>query len=198
MGVGGEQENRDDITWASARMKAFMREHMVEGFGQGLLLGRAAAQPVAADLVVIQIDLSTHQAMNPLWVHHPAPAQDPDRSVCIGAAQQDHQPARTALEIQPPVFRESPAAGRPFGPARPALLISRHEAVAGRLQGAHGGMMKAWPDLLLPEGIEALIEILRPVLARWREDGCDPQTEAQADDLAQHIGMSVRPGLNPD
>ena len=174
-------------------MKAFMREHIAESFGQGLLRRRTAAQPVAADLLVVEIDLGAHQAMDPVRVHHPGSAQDADCPVGIRAAQIDYQPARSALEIQPPVFRESPAAGRPFGPARPALLISRHEAVAGRLQGAHGGMMKAWPDLLLPEVIEALIEILRPVLARGREDGCDPQTEAQADDLAQHIGMSVRP-----
>ena len=174
-------------------MKAFMREDIVEGFGQGLLLGRAAAQPVAADWVVVEIDLGPHQAMDPLRVHQPAPAQDPDGSRRLGAAQIDHQPARPALELQPPVFREGPAAGRSLGAAGPALLVSRHEAVAGPLKGADAGMMKTLPDLLLPEVVEALVEVLRPGFARRRKDGRDPEAEAPADDLAQHIGMRVRP-----
>jgi hypothetical protein len=45
---------------------------------------------------------------------------------------------------------------------------------------------------LLPEMVEALIEILRPMFPNWRKDGRDPQRETTADDLPQHIRMGVR------
>ena len=101
-------------------MKAFLREYVAEGFGERLLVGRAAAQSIAADLLVIEIDLGPYQAMDPVRVHHPAPAQDPDRPVRIGAAQIDHQPAGAALEIQPPSFSGRPAAVERLRCDRPA------------------------------------------------------------------------------
>lgn len=48
------------------------------------------------------------------------------------------------------------------------------------------------PDFLLPQMVEALIEILRPMLARRRKDRGDSQRQAKADDLPQHIRMRVR------
>ncbi len=119
-------------------------------------------------------------------------AQHLDRPFGVGAAQVNDGAAGTLLPIQTPALGKG-AAGRGLViPRRPALPVSGHEPVTGGLEGRDTGVVKALPDLLLPQMVEALMEILRPVFPRRGKDWRDAQRQAKADDLPQPIRMGVR------
>ena len=169
----------------------FFRKHIFERVDERLILRGVSAQPVAADSIGLQIHLGSDQSVDPMRIHFPAMAQHPDGSGVIRPAQVNDSAAGPLLQIQPPRFWKRPALGRLVVTGGAALLVSGHEPVAGRLESRRAGVVKTLPDFLLPQIVEAFIEILGPMLARGRKDGRDAQRQATADDLAQHIGMSV-------
>ena len=119
-------------------------------------------------------------------------SQHPDRTLAVRAAQINDGSVGTALQIQLPTLRKRPPCRCLVVTSDAALLVSRHEPIAGRLEGRRAGVVKPRPDFLLPEMVETLIEILRPVFPRRRKDGRDAQRETTADDLPKHIRMGMR------
>lgn len=82
----------------------FFRKHIFESFDERLVLRGAPAQPVAADLMGVQIHLGAHQPVNPQRVHFPMMAQHADRSCVIRPPQVNDRAAGALLQIQFPMF----------------------------------------------------------------------------------------------
>ena len=169
----------------------FCWKHIFDGFDERLVLWSAPTQPVAPDLIRLQVHLGADQAVNPQRVHLPTMAQDLDRPLVIGAAQINNGSFGAALEIQFPAPGKHPSFWRLIVPFGAACLVGRHKPVAGRLEGRRAGMIKAVPDLLLPEMVETFIEILRPMFPRRGKNGRDAQGKTKANDLSEHVRMSV-------
>ena len=164
----------------------------MECFDERLFVRRVSAQPVAADLIGLQIHLGAHQAVKLQGIHFPTMTEYPDRSGVIRAAQVNDRSAGTLLHVQLPPLRKRTACGGLIIPRRPALLVGRHKPVAGGLEGGGAGVLETRPDLLRPQMVETLIEILWPVFPRRGKDGGDAQRQTKTDDLAQDIRMGVR------
>ena len=77
-------------------------------------------------------------------------------------------------------------------PHRPSSLVGGHEPVTPDLERQCAGVVEAVPDFLLPQMIEAFVEVLRPVFSRWGKHGRDAQRKAEPDDLSQDVRMGVR------
>ncbi len=168
------------------------RKYIFESFDEWLFARRVPAQPVAADLIGLQIHLGAHQAVNPQWVHFPAMTEHPDRSGVIRAAQVNDRSTGTLLQIQLPPLWKRTACGCLIITRGTALLVGHHKPVAGGLEGGGAGVRETMPDLLLPQMVETFIEILRPVFAGRSKDRGDPQRQTKSDNLTQDIRMGVR------
>src|SRR6266496_1626978 len=64
----------------------------------------------------------------------------------------------------------------------PALAMRQDVARRLTLQGRQRCMFKSRPDLLLPFAVVAFYCILKAVLADWRKDCHDAQTQTEADE----------------
>ena len=160
-------------------MKMFFRKYIFESFDQRLFVRRVPRQPVAADLIGLQIHFGAHQPVNPQPIHLPTMAQHPDCPRVIRPAQVNDRAAWTSLQIQLPTLRKGPSCWRPVVAHGSALLVGRHKPVARRLEGQRVGVVEALPDFLLPQMVETFIEILRPVFP-WRgKDRRDPPRDRQ-------------------
>src|SRR5438270_12088563 len=78
---------------------------------QDLWLARRvlASQGKEADLVLVQIHFTAHQAARPNRAHPPRPPQQGHLALSVGASQIDESAARSRLEVQLPVDGEGPA-----------------------------------------------------------------------------------------
>jgi len=168
-------------------MKLFFWKHIFNRSDERLFVRRSPAQPVAADLLGLQIHLRPYQTMHPLRVDFQTMPQHPDRSELIGSPQVDDHPARPLVQVQRPSFGERSSARRMIFPRRPSSLVGGHEPVAPGLERQRAGVVEAVPDFLLPQMIEAFVEVLRPVFSRRGEHGRDAQQKAEPDDLSQHV-----------
>lgn len=78
-----------------------------------------------------------------------------------------------------------------IGPGGAMLGVGRAKLVGGSLQGRDAGVVGASPDLGLPERVAAFDVGLEACFARRREDGCDAQAQAEADDFTNDVGPVV-------
>ncbi len=75
-------------------------ERLIEGF--------AAPQPVATDLLLIEVDLATHEPVRPEWIDPQQMAQHFHRSRFAGASQVNDASRGSGLPIELEIIGEPP------------------------------------------------------------------------------------------
>lgn len=169
------------------------RQPVVNGADERLLQWLTAPKPVDVDMVFIEIDLSPDEAVGPQRIHREMMSEDNDPAVVVGAPEKHDAAVGRRLKVQVEIFG--------YTATRTEGVTARREARASRvdvpgrpvLERCERVVMKPCPDLALPAPIEVLDAILKPMLARRREDRDDVELQAQPHDATDDISVLMRP-----
>lgn len=176
-----------DITFRSLEADGAFE---VELFDERLALRGLSAEAEKAEGKGGDIHFHTHESVRPLWVREVGLFEHADGARFARAADENNRPGG---ELCGHRLRGKRAAFRTAVlPRGAALCVCGAKFIRERLGGFARGMMRALPDLLLPQRVEAFDVGLKARLARWREDRCDAVAEAKADDFADDVWAIMR------
>src|SRR5262249_36772619 len=103
------------------------------------LTGRLlAAEGEETDLILVQIDFTTNQAVGPDLAQRPGLAQQGDRALRVAPPQVDQPAAGSLLQVELPAGGEGAAVGGRLDPRRP-LLEQGSDVPAGEAPPEGGG-----------------------------------------------------------
>src|SRR5690348_11298375 len=115
-------------------LKSPGRESVIHFQDLGLAGRLLAPQGEEADLVVIEVHFTAHQAVGPHLAERPRPPQQSYLAEAVAAPQKVQPAARPLLQIQFPVGGECPAVWRGLDPRRPLLTQRRDVPLRTPLQ----------------------------------------------------------------
>src|SRR6266446_8471648 len=134
---------------------------MRESRNQWLIRGLATPQSIEADLLLIQIERTTHKSMRPEGINFKDMPEQFDRSRFAGASQVNEASLRLSLPIKVKVLRERSSRRLLLLATCQALGISLREPSRKRAQGGKVLMMATRPDFLLPQSIKVFDHALK-------------------------------------
>jgi hypothetical protein len=172
-----------------AYIKSASRQPVGEGLDQRLFGGLTAAQAIEVNPMMVQIDMTAKQAMGPEWIDLPTMPQYFDTAAFIGSAQINKCALGRRLPIDVPIFGKGPARKLLVAPLRQMSSVSLGKALRGGAECRQVFMVKARPDLLLPQTVEVFDDGLKARFQRRRKNRSDAQGQAEAHDAADHIRM---------
>src|SRR5215831_12665008 len=115
------------------------------------LTGRLlASQGEEADLVLVQIDLTTNQAIGPHLPKIPGLPQQGHLAEAVASPQVDQPAPGSLLQVQFPARREGAAVRSRLDPRHPLLPQRLHVPPGTPLQVLQAGVLEARPDSGLP------------------------------------------------
>ena len=188
----------------------FMRTWLRERVKERVVVRIAPAQGMEADVLLGEVDLATHQAMEPMLGDRKRPTKQMDIALLVAPAKEIHGAGQWRSQVECEASREAASRGRALAPG--GCLGAVRGDITGRdaLQGGHVAAMMALPDLGLPKRVESLDGVLDPVLfdehqSKWlldesRFDQPIQPTPACATQVAVAGKPRRRPGksrLNP-
>ncbi|MCE0498854.1 MAG: hypothetical protein LV481_13010, partial [Methylacidiphilales bacterium] len=91
------------------------------------------------------------------------------------------------LPIDVPIFWERSTGKLVVAPLCQVSAISLGETLRSGAERNQIFMMKARPDLLLPQAVEVFDDRLEASFQRWRKNRSDAQSQAEAHDPADHM-----------
>ena len=115
--------------------------------------------------------------MGPRGIDRKGSSQEGTLPLGIGATQIDHLPPRVGLQIQRPVGWEWTPCRAVLRPLRQTAAIGGEKLLRSALDHGQVGMVKARPDLGLPETVEVLDHGLKALLPWGHKDRRDPQAQ---------------------
>ncbi len=155
------------------------------------MIGFSTAQSVEADVVGVEIDLTSDEAVGPERIDREGAAEQVDLTMVIGSSEKDDSAGWMSLKALLPRMRE----GLPEGSGQDALggagACGGNELGGLILKGPKRAMVEALPDLRLPSAVVAFDGGLEARFTRWSEDRSHLQREAQAGNTAEIIGVLV-------
>jgi hypothetical protein len=152
----------------------------------------SASEGEEMDAIVIEVDFCADQPMWPLATDGVRVSENGDMSAVGRTADKKDTSSEWGLKIEFPV-RGKRATWRSLADADRSTLTQRREVVVGSLpQSRQAGMFEALPDLGLPQSVEALDSGLESRFVGRREDGCDVQAQAEANDTPHGVEMLSR------
>src|SRR5688500_1774490 len=163
-----------------------------DGIEQGLLGWEAAPQGKAADAMMGEIDLATHQARWPLGAYGKVLPKQMHRAALGGASDEDYLPTQRGLQVEIETLRHRPAQRGRLGGLAATRPVGGDIGVRTRLQLGCATDVVTLPHLGLPQAVEAFDGVLHTVLQRWHEHWNDPQRQTQPADAAHRVGKLVR------
>lgn len=154
------------------------------------LIGRfAAPKPVATDLFLIEVDLTSDESVGPEWIELQQMAKH-FHCACIARAAQVNDASRGAgLPIELEAIGERSPRWQMVMTVRQTLRISASKALGKDIQGRQVFVMATRPDLLLPQPIKVFDHSLEAGLERRREDGRHAKGQAKTHDAPDDIRM---------
>src|SRR6266498_4322784 len=157
------------------------------------LTGRLlAAQGEEADLVLVQIDLTTDQAVGPHLPERPGLPQYGHLAVG-GASPQVDQPATgPLLQVELPANGEGTPVRAGLDPRRPLLAQGSDIPLGMALQARQVVVLEARPDLGLPPAVVALDHGLEASLTRRHQHRHHCQAQTQPENPPQGVGVTMR------
>ncbi len=167
------------------------REDILGLTKQGLRLRLGATERQEAQPLLIEQQFTADESMAPEWIDGKGAAEQGNDAMLARPPQKDNASVQRRLKVELPRSGKRTPSGCRLPAARRAVTARDHVltgVLAERLQRA---VTKAGPDLRLPSPVEILDGVLKSGLPRGREDGHDPQTEAQAHDAPHDITMLV-------
>ncbi len=165
-----------------------MRESVGVLGEEGLMVWFTASQSVETDEVSVQIDFASNESVSPECIEREGMAEQFERTVLVGATQEDDLAAGMKREVGLPWLGEGHAWWSGIDAESGASAAGSDELGRLDLESKQGVMLKARPDLGLPAAVVALDGSLEAGLARRSEDGNDLKGEAEADDSADGVG----------
>jgi len=152
----------------------------------------ASAEAVEAYGAFSEVDFRADEAVGPVGGNAESPAEESDRVIVVGSAQEDYGSTRWGLKIEAPGRRErSPARGR-FAANRGHLAEGADETSGLILERRQRREVESLPDLGLPAAVEVLDLALESGFSGRGEDRSYAEAEAHAGDAPQDIGMVLR------
>jgi hypothetical protein len=133
-----------------------------------------------------KVEFAPEEAMLPSRIDVEAVGQEADATCVIGAADEDDLGVHASRQA---IWRPGEARGRGLLTRLAFEVMSGDEAVGPEAELGAVGVVEAFPDFGLPQGVEGLDLVLEAMLARWGEDGGDPQGQAEEGDGTEAIGM---------
>ena len=145
------------------------------GFQQRLLLRFASSQGIDFHLAFREVELDTHQSVDPSGCGFVGVAQHRDFAPFVGASHEVDHAFQGSLQVESPGLGERPATWSRFDPRCRTLVTGVDELPRLSFHATDLREVKALPDLGLPAAVEALDLGLESRFARRREDGRHPQ-----------------------
>src|SRR5262245_23860380 len=99
-----------------------------------------------AELVLVQIHLTTHQAVGPHLAERPGPPQQAHLAQAAAAPQVDQPTPRPLLQLQLPGGGERPPLGGGLHPGRAVVAQRLHVTPGALLQAGQVRVLEAGPD----------------------------------------------------
>jgi hypothetical protein len=134
------------------------------GDQQRLVVGLGTAKAEAMNGLRAGVDFAANEAMVPSRVAEEAAAEKADSTCVIGAADKDDLGVSAS---RPAIWRPREARWCGFLPCLGFDVMGSDEAVRTVAQLGAAGVVKALPDLNLPQVVEGLDLVLDALLARW-------------------------------
>jgi len=159
------------------------------GDQQRLAVGLGTAKAEAMNGLRAEVDLAANEAMRPSRIDVEAVGQKADAACVIGAADEDDLGVSASRQV---IWRPREAWGCDLLTRLGFEVMGGDEAVGAVAQLGAAGVVKAIPDLGLPQVVEGLDLVLEAMLAGWGEDGGDAQGQAEEGDGTEPIGMVMR------
>ena len=128
----------------------------------------ATSQREAADLVMIEIDLATHQAVRPCRTDTEGLPEHANVTFFGGASNEHDMASKRTLRIECEVTGHAASCWRGFAQCFGSGTMRRDVMVGAPLQFARATDAVALPDFGLPQAIEALDRVLHAVFERRR------------------------------
>lgn len=153
---------------------------------QRLMVGLGTAKAEAMNGLRAEVDFATNEAMVPSSVDEEAAGEKADSAFVIGAADEDDLGVSASRQA---IWRPREARWCSLLPFLGFDVMGGDEAVRTVAQLGAAGVVKAIPDLNLPQVVEGLDLVLDAMLARWGEDGGDAQGQAEEGDGTETIRM---------
>ncbi len=177
------------VIMAWTYIKAALRQPVFEGLDQRLVSGFTAAQSIELNPMKDQIDMSAKQAMGPEWIDLPTVPQYFDAAAFVGSAQINKRARGRDLPIDVPIFWKGPSWKVVVAPLRQVSAVSLGKALRSNTERRQIFMMKARPDLLLPQTVKVFDDGLKAGFQRRRKNWSDAQSQAEAHDPADYVRM---------
>ena len=173
-------------------MECFSALGLVRDLGEKrLVVGILAEEPEAADDGVGKIDFDAGKAVGPRRCNREAVPEESNVAGVIAAAHINNGARSELAQIEAAGRSQGRAGGSRFGGAGPTCTPSGGEAIARHLDRAQVWMKKPLPDLLLPQAVKVLDEVLKAGLGRRGEHWRYAKSQAETGDLAK----GVRPNM---
>src|SRR6266404_3210135 len=149
------------------------------------------SESAETDLILVQIHITADQAVGPHLTERPALPQQRHLAVAATPPQINQPPPRPLLQVEFPVLREGPTVRGGLDSCC-AFLPQGSDVLLGMpQQDLQVAMQKAEPDLRLPPAVVALDHGLEARLARGHEHRHYRQAQAQPDDPAQSVRVTM-------
>jgi len=87
-------------------IEATLWESVGQSGDEGLIEGFAPTKPVATDLLLIEVDLATHEPVGPEWINQQQMAEHFDHSRFTGASQVNDASRGSGLPIELEIIGE--------------------------------------------------------------------------------------------
>lgn len=152
-----------------------------------LLDGFASAQGMEADMLMGKVDITTHQAIQPMFSNAESPAEQIDIAVLVATAQEDHDSGEWGAQVESEASGEATPLGRGLAPSSGFGPMGSDVARRDALQGRHVVAVVPLPDLGLPKRVEPFDGVLEPGLAWGREYRNHPQGQTQPADAPDRV-----------
>ena len=158
---------------------------------EGLVGGLFAAQGVDMEQASVKVEFGADEAVCPMDGDGDASAENRDRTVFASPSDEDDGPLGPGFQIAFPAFGKWPSWWCGLAPGGAGFLGG--VAVSGGLtdECVEGREMESIPDLGLPSAVEGLDGGLESRFPWGRENRRDAQREAEADDAAKDVGVTM-------
>ena len=156
------------------------------GDKQRLVVGLGTAKTEAMNGLRAEVDFATNESMVPSCVDEEAAGEKANSAFVIGAADEDDLGVSASRQA---VWGPREARWCSLLPFLGFDVMGGDVAVRAAAQLGAAGVVKALPDLGLPEVVEGLDLVLDAMLARRGEDGGDAHGQAEEGDGTETVRM---------
>lgn|SRR6266851_79970 len=169
------EDGRHGMFVPGADIEAALWKGVAQSSYEGLIGRFAATEAVAADLLLIEIDLTTYEPVRPEWIDPQHMTKHFHGSRFAGASEINDVSPGAGLPIQSKLFRERPARWLMVMATPQALSVGSSEAIGECTQGHKVLVMTTHPNLLLPQPVKVFDHGLKASLQGWCEDRSDSE-----------------------